>query len=196
MDQPTEEAHQLLFLSFRILGENYGLPIMRVREIMELPPMTRVPQTPTHVRGLVNIRGSIVPILDLAPFFGCPSAPATRDTCVVVVECASGGRERLYGLVVDSVHEVVELSADTVIEPPTFGERARIEALAGLVPTKGGLLLLLDADRLFSADQLLSFEQRSDSVARPSDAPEGACLPAPSREDQRPAAPAGTGPRP
>lgn len=163
METSTNTESQLLFLSFRVLGEDYGLPISKVREIISLPPVTRLPQTPPFVRGLVNVRGIIVPILDLARFFGQEPAGATKDTCVVIVEMFSNGRERLFGLVADSVREVVELANDTVIEPSTFGDRARIACLSGLVPTAGGLLLLLDAERLLSAQQMLAFEQELDT---------------------------------
>jgi purine-binding chemotaxis protein CheW len=180
MSQDPELETQQLYLSFRVGEEHYGLPIARVREIIALPPVTRLPRTPAHVRGLVNIRGTVLPLLDLARYFGATPAPATRDTCVVVIESDLGGRERLFGLVADAVREVVELPSGTHVEAPEFGDRARVECLAGMVPTPSGLLLLLNPEHLFSPDQMLGFEQdaelartlAAESAARPADGPD------------------------
>jgi purine-binding chemotaxis protein CheW len=116
-----ENTRKADYLTFFIAGEEYGIPILRAREILELGPLTRVPAAPPCVRGVINLRGAVVPVIDLAIQFGQPPCAPTKLTCVVVVEVALAGDIAVMGLMVDSVHQTMELDHESVGAVPSFG---------------------------------------------------------------------------
>jgi purine-binding chemotaxis protein CheW len=138
------------FLTFFLAEEEYGIEILKVQEIIGLMPVTRVPRTPAHVMGVVNLRGKVIPVVDLRLRFGMEAIEPTELTCIIVVQ-ARGLR---FGLVVDRVSEVVDLPAGSVEDPPTFGSEINTEYIMGMGKTETRVKILLDIDRVLSDDDL------------------------------------------
>jgi purine-binding chemotaxis protein CheW len=137
------------YLTFFLGDDEYGVPILRVREIIELGTVTRVPAAPACVRGVINLRGRVVPVVDLAVTFGRPESVQTRVTCIVVVEVSVGLNEELtvMGLMVDAVNQTMELASEEIEPAPSFGTHARSELLLGVGKYGTRFVLLLDIDR-------------------------------------------------
>ena len=150
----TQETTQ--YMSFFVGDEEYGLGILESREIIQYPTVTKVPSMPPAIRGVINLRGSVVPVVDLAVLFGFPERPITKWTCVVVVEReqARGGDGDLVGIVVDSVSQVIELRAQDIEPPPAFGTHVKHHFLRGMGKTGKAFVLLLDLERLLSDVEL------------------------------------------
>ncbi|BDG09106.1 chemotaxis protein CheW [Anaeromyxobacter paludicola] len=151
MDENTSARQQ--YLAFGLAEARYGVELLKLREILQLEPITKVPGTPPSVRGVINLRGAVVPVVDLALKFGLPETVPTRRTCVLVVESALGGERAVVGLLADSVDEVVELGPGEVEPAPAFGTRVRLEHLRGMGKLAAGFLLLLDIDRILSDEE-------------------------------------------
>jgi purine-binding chemotaxis protein CheW len=165
MESPTEIPNRQ-FLSFYVAGEEYALGILRVREIIEYGVVTRVPATPTWIRGVFNLRGGVVPVVDLAVKFGLPPGEITSRTCIIVVEADLGGETTLMGVVADAVSQVMELQPEDIEPPPPFGTRVRLEYLLGMAKGDAKFVLLLDIDRVLSSNELLQVQD----AAQPTDA--------------------------
>jgi purine-binding chemotaxis protein CheW len=144
------------FLSFQLAGEEYGIGILRIREIIEYGVVTRVPMTPPWIRGVINLRGGVVPVVDLAVKFGLPAREVTARTCIVIVEVSVDGSPSLMGAVADEVSEVIEPGPDGIEPPPVFGTRVRLDCLLGMARADKRFVLLLDIDEVFSADEVLA----------------------------------------
>ncbi|HWE42660.1 MAG TPA: chemotaxis protein CheW [Gemmatimonadaceae bacterium] len=140
------------YLSFFIGGEEYAAGILRVKEIIEYDVVTRVPAMPACVRGVINLRGRVVPVIDLALTFGLPETAVTRRTCIVVVEREAGAEAVVMGVIADAVSQVLDLRADDVEAPPSFGTKARTELLDGMVKTGRKFVMLLNIDRALDLD--------------------------------------------
>ena len=138
------------YLTFFIRGEEYAVGILRVKEIIEYETVTRVPTTPAHVRGVINLRGAVLPVVDLAAKFGHGSTEPARTTCIVVVETRLGGELLTVGLLADSVSEVVDIADEAIEPPPSFGTNIRVDFLIGMAKLDGRLALVLDLDRILS----------------------------------------------
>jgi purine-binding chemotaxis protein CheW len=151
-----------MYLTFFIRGEEYAAPILRVKEIIEYETVTRVPSTPAHVRGVINLRGAVLPVIDLAAKFGHGESAATRTTCIVVVETRVDGETLVVGLIADSVSEVVEIADEQIEEPPAFGTGVRVDFLAGMGKLDHKLVLVLDIDRVMSPVEI---QQTIDAAA-------------------------------
>jgi purine-binding chemotaxis protein CheW len=154
METPTEVPNTQ-FLSFQLAGEEYGVGILKVREIIEYPPVTHVPITPPWIRGVINLRGAVVPVIDLAVKFGLPAREVTPRTCIIVVEVECGGERVVMGIVSDAFSQVIELRPQDIEPPPAIGTRMRLEYLVGMARADRRFILLLDIDRILSADELL-----------------------------------------
>ena len=141
------------YLTFCIQGESYAIEAMKIREIIRLIDITAVPQMPAYIRGVINLRGKIIPIMDLRLRFGFESAQSTEQSCIVVVLVTlpdSGSTQ--MGLVVDAVEEVVNIAASDIEETPEFGSEISTDYLLGLAKTKGGVKTLLNIDRVLAQD--------------------------------------------
>jgi purine-binding chemotaxis protein CheW len=150
-----EERHTQ-YLSFEVGGACYAAPLVKVREIVPLAGVTRVPTTPPWIRGVVNLRGQVLPVVDLAVKFGLPPANgASQRACVVVFDPELEGQTAVVGALVDAVAEVLELGEGEVEPPPAFGSPVRPDCLAGVASASGRLVLLLDTDRVLFADETL-----------------------------------------
>lgn len=143
------------YLTFQLAGGEYGVPLLRVREIIEYQEPTAVPHAPPVVRGLVNLRGAVLPVADLAVKLGLGARPVTRKTCVVVVELGGSERETM-GIVADAVSQVVELEDGEIQPAPDFGLPVKPEYLRGLGRSAKGFILLLEAGKLFTAEELVA----------------------------------------
>jgi purine-binding chemotaxis protein CheW len=147
------------YLGFQIAEEEYAIDILRVREILEYDEVTRVPTTPPSIRGVINLRGRVVPVVDLAVRFGLPEREVTRKTCIVVVEVDLEGESTVLGVLADSVSQVMDLAAGDVVPPPPFGSRVRVDWLRGIGRVDRRFVLLLDIDRVLSAEELRAAEK-------------------------------------
>ena len=144
------------YLTFLIAGEQYAVGVGHVKEIIGYDTPTKVPGTPPWIRGVINLRGLVVPVVDLAVKFGRPENDVTRRTCVVIVDVRMADGAVTMGIVADGVSQVLELSADDIQPPPTFGMSVRVDYLLGLVTTGKQFALLLDIDRVLATDELLA----------------------------------------
>lgn len=154
MSQPTNKAPPGQYLTFFLAGEEYAVGILRVREIIQYDTVTRVPTTPACVRGVLNLRGTVVPVVDLAVKFGLPEVPITRRTCVVIVEVNLEREQAVMGLLSDAVSQVIELGPGEIEPPPPFGLNAQTEYLLGMAKSDRKFLLILDLDRVLSEREL------------------------------------------
>jgi purine-binding chemotaxis protein CheW len=166
---PDKDSTQ--FLSFFLGGEAYAIGILRVREILEYQPPTRVPQTPPSIRGVINLRGRVIPIVDLALKFGLPPTQATKWTCIIVVETVIGGETAVMGVLADSVNEVTDLAPSEIEAAPSFGTRVKVDYLRGMGRTGQRFILLLDIDRVLSAEETAVGNAVSPEAVPPAEAP-------------------------
>ncbi|RKH28195.1 chemotaxis protein CheW [Corallococcus sicarius] len=168
MNHPIEPASaRSSYLSFMLAEEEYAVGLLRVREIIEYRAVTRVPGMPVAVQGVINLRGSVVPVVDLAVKFGLPPRPITRWSCFVIVEVTLDGQQTVLGLLADTVREVLELGPDDIEPPPAFGTRVRLEFLRGMGRHNDTFILLLDLDRLLSLEELLRLTAATDEAPAP-----------------------------
>jgi purine-binding chemotaxis protein CheW len=144
------------YLTFALAQEEYGLPVLKVREIIKMMDITGVPQVPGHVKGVINLRGKVIPIIDLRLKFGLPAADYTERTCIIVVEVQLETRRVMLGVIVDWVSEVLNIAPEEIDPTPDFGERLDTAYMQGVAKIKGTVKILLDLDRILSADTLLS----------------------------------------
>jgi purine-binding chemotaxis protein CheW len=146
------------YLTFDMRGEEYAVGILRVKEIIEYETVTRVPTTPVYVRGVINLRGAVLPVVDLAAKFGHGETEPGRTTCIVIVETQLRGEQLAVGLLADSVSQVVDLAAEDIEPPPPFGTNVRVDFLTGMGKLEGRLILVLDIDRVLTPVELDDLE--------------------------------------
>ena len=151
-ESPTIDTVSGKYLTFRVGEEEYGIGVVRVREIMGMQHITPVPQTPGHVRGVINLRGKVIPVIDMRGKLGFPRRDDDRKTCIVVVSAIIAGEETMTGVVVDSVTEVVQVATEEIEKPPSFGSEADIGYLIGVARAADRVRLLLDIDRVLDAE--------------------------------------------
>jgi purine-binding chemotaxis protein CheW len=145
--------------------EQFAIGILGIKEIIEYHGVTEVPMMPACVRGVINLRGAVVPVIDLNARFGRRSSEVTKRTCVVIVECGLGAGERqVMGLVVDAVNEVLDIAAADIEPPPAFGARVRSDFIQGVGKVKGRFVLLLDVDRALSIDEIAGVAAAAEAV--------------------------------
>jgi purine-binding chemotaxis protein CheW len=141
------------YLTFAIGKEEYGLEILKVREIIGYMDITAVPRTPGYVKGVINLRGQVISVVDLRAKFGMETAERTEQTCIIVVDIQQGGRRLNTGIIVDRVSEVLSIAADKIENPPAFDSSVRIDFILGMGKIANTVKILLDIDRVLgSAD--------------------------------------------
>jgi purine-binding chemotaxis protein CheW len=143
------------YLTFRLANEEFGIRVLQVREIMGLQEITAVPQTPAHIKGVINLRGRIVPVIDLRLKFGMP-AEYTQRTCIIVIQVQGESAPVVMAIVVDGVSEVLNLTGPEIEDTPDFGEEVSVKYLLGMAKVKGKVKILLDIDRVLSPQELQS----------------------------------------
>ncbi|MCP4351916.1 MAG: chemotaxis protein CheW [Desulfobacterales bacterium] len=146
------------YLTFRLGDEVFALDVAQVREVLDLSTITKVPGSPDFMRGVINVRGSVVPVIDLRLKFGLPQTDNTVDTRIVVMEISLEGEITVLGSLADSVDEVMELEPGFIEKPPRIGARWRIEFIKGIGKKDDQFIIILDIDRVFSSDELALVE--------------------------------------
>jgi len=142
------------YLTFHLAQEEFGIRVLKVREIMGLQEITAVPQTPAHIRGVINLRGKVVPVIDLRVKFGLAAAEYTQRTCIIVTQVKTSSASALVGIIVDGVSEVLNLTASEIEDTPDFGEDIGSRYLLGMAKSKGKVKILLDIDKVLSLEEL------------------------------------------
>ncbi|KQV42671.1 chemotaxis protein CheW [Massilia sp. Root335] len=138
------------YLTFMLGGESFGIGIMAVKEIIEFAGITEVPMMPDSIRGVINLRGAVVPVMDLAARFGRPQTVAGKRTCIVIVELEADGERQLTGVVVDAVSAVLDIPAADIEPAPSFGTRIRGDFIAGMGKVNGRFVILLNVDSVLA----------------------------------------------
>jgi|SRR5579863_2111693 purine-binding chemotaxis protein CheW len=151
-----EETTQQQFLTFFLADEEYAVNIQRVKEIMEYTTVTRVPKVPQWIRGVINLRGNVVPVVDLALRFGLEERQVTKTTCIVILEVEQDTERTVMGVLADAVNQVIELAPKDIEEPPAFGTRVRLEYLLGMGKLGKKFALILNIDSVLSNAELLT----------------------------------------
>jgi purine-binding chemotaxis protein CheW len=151
-----EDVVQKQYLTFFLSGEEYAVNIQRIKEIIEYTTVTKVPKVPEWIRGVINLRGSVVPIIDLSVRFGLGERPVTKTTCIVVLEVEQDSERTVIGVIVDAVNQVIDLTPDDIEEPPSFGTRVRLDYLFGMGKLGKKFALILNIDRVLSNSELLT----------------------------------------
>lgn len=142
------------YLTFQLAQEEFGIRVLKVREIMGLQEITAVPQTPAHIKGVINLRGKVVPVIDLRLKFGMPAAEYTQRTCIIVTQVRGEAGAVFMGIVVDGVSEVLNLTGPEIEDTPDFGQDVATQYLLGMAKAKGKVKILLDIDKVLSAQDL------------------------------------------
>ena len=149
------------YLTFTLADEEYGIGILKIREIIGMMPITSVPQTPPFVRGVINLRGKVIPVVDLRLRFGMPEIDYSERTCIIVVEINGSTGKVQIGTVVDSVSEVLNIKGEDIEDTPTFGTKLDTEFIMGMAKMEGGVKILLDIDKVLSAEEVAALEKAS-----------------------------------
>ncbi len=150
-----------LYLTFNLAGEVHGLQILKVQEIMGMMNVTAVPQMPDFVRGVINLRGKVIPVVDLRSKFGLDTTEDTDRTCVIVVQIESESGQVTMGVIVDEVAEVLDIGSDQIEPPPSFGASVYTDFILGMGKVGDNVLILLDIDEIMAADVATIIEQTS-----------------------------------
>ncbi len=146
------------YLSFSLANEDYAIGILKIKEIIGMMPITPVPQTPDFIKGVINLRGKVIPVMDLRMKFGMESMEYSDRTCIIVVEIQGDISNILIGIVVDTVSEVLNIKAESIEDTPMFGTQLDTEYILGMAKLEGGVKILLDIDSVLGADSLNAFE--------------------------------------
>ena len=152
--QKTVSAHGGKYLTFRLADEEYGLAILKVREIIGIMDVTAIPQMPAYVKGVVNLRGKVIPVIDLRLKFNLEPVPYTAETCIIVVDVGT-----LTGIIVDTVQEVLDVSGSQIDPPPPLGASVDTSFVLGMGKIKGDVKILLDIDKVLTTEELEQIEE-------------------------------------
>jgi len=147
------------YLTFALAGEEYGISIMKTQEIIAMMKITTIPQTPEFLKGVINLRGKVIPVVDLRLRFGMEAIDYTDRTCVIVVEIEGQAGSVLMGIAVDSVSEVLDIKGEDIEDTPTFGTKLNTEDILGMAKVEGGVKILLDIDRVLCADEVILLDK-------------------------------------
>ena len=142
------------YLTFALGAEEYGLEILKVREIIGYMDITSVPQTPPHVKGVLNLRGQVIPVVDLRLKFGMEEVEVTDQTCIIVVEIDQGSRQFQTGIIVDNVSEVLDITRDQIEDAPAFGSQMSTDFILGMAKMGESVKILLDIDKVLGGEEL------------------------------------------
>ena len=151
----VEEINTNQYLTFRLGEEVFGLQIAKVREVLDYTSVTRVPQTPAFMRGVINLRGTVVPVVDMRLKFGLEETDWTVNTCIIIVEVELDNETTILGALADSVQEVMELGPEQIEPAPKIGTRLKTEFIKGMGKVAEKFVILLNIDRVFSSEELV-----------------------------------------
>jgi purine-binding chemotaxis protein CheW len=147
------------YLTFSLAGEEYGIGILKVKEIIGMMPVTTVPRTPGYMKGVINLRGRVIPVVDLRLKFGMESAPYTERTCIIVVEIRGERGQIQMGMVVDSVSEVLNIKGGDIEDAPAFGSGLETGYILGMAKMNGGVKILIDIDKVLASDEVTLLQE-------------------------------------
>jgi purine-binding chemotaxis protein CheW len=142
------------YLTFKLAGEEYGIGILKVKEIIGMMPITTVPRTPDYVKGVINLRGKVIPVIDLRLKFGMQEMGYSERTCIIVVEIRGQNGAILIGIVVDAVSEVLNIRSSEIEETPNFGASLETQYILGMAKMNAGVKILLDIDKVLSTEEV------------------------------------------
>jgi purine-binding chemotaxis protein CheW len=147
------------YLTFSLCGEEYGIVILKIKEIIGLMNITSVPQTPDYVKGVINLRGKVIPVVDLRLRFGMEAEDYTERTCIIVVEIKKETAVMMVGVVVDSVSEVLSIANEDVDNTPMFGANVNTQYILGMAKMDGGVKILIDINKVFTEEEISALNQ-------------------------------------
>jgi len=147
------------YLTFSLNNEQYGIGILKIKEIIGMIPITPVPRTPEYIKGVINLRGKVIPVIDLRQRFSMGVVDSTDRTCIIVVEVEGPSGTVRMGILVDSVSEVLNIKGEEIEEAPAFGARVDTDYILGMAKMDGGVKILLDIDRVLSAGEVRELEK-------------------------------------
>ena len=150
----SADASPQQYLTFSLGGEVFALGILNVKEIIEFGNITEIPMMPAFIRGVINLRGAVVPVIDLSARFGGPASTVSRRTCIVIVELGEGEERQDLGVIVDAVNEVLEIPRSEIEPPPTFGAKIRADFIQGMGKVEGHFVIILNVDRVLSTEEI------------------------------------------
>ena len=152
--EESSTANSQQYVTFCLAEELFGVEVSRSREILSVISVTSVPQTPDYMLGVINLRGQVVPVIDMRLKLGLAAADETQDTCIIVVEVLVDGEPIVVGALADAVREVLEIKSDAIEPPPRLGTRLNTEFIKGMGKVDEEFLILLDIDKIFNSDEL------------------------------------------
>jgi purine-binding chemotaxis protein CheW len=147
------------YLTFKLAEEEYGLEILKVQEIIQMQAVTRVPRTPDYVRGVINLRGKVIPVIDLRKKFSLEAVKDTEKTCIIVVQIANKDSHVVMGIIIDAVKEVLNIKAENIEDTPSFGTSVNTDFILGIGKVGTSVKILLDIDKVMSAKELSDIKQ-------------------------------------
>jgi purine-binding chemotaxis protein CheW len=147
------------YLTFTLAEEDYGIGILKIKEIIGMMAITSVPQTPKFVKGVINLRGKVIPVVDLRLRFAMESIAYSERTCIIVVEIGGRGTDIVIGIVVDSVSEVLNIKSEDIEDTPTFGTALNTDYILGMAKIEGKVKILLDIDEVLNQDEIQMLEK-------------------------------------
>ncbi len=149
-----EQQHQ--YLTFMLNNEVFAIGILRIKEIIEYGNLTEVPRMPSFIRGVINLRGAVVPVIDLGSRFGKQASAISRRTCIVIIEIEHDGAQQVVGVMVDAVNEVLDISPAEIEPAPSFGAKIRADFIRGMGKVDGKFVIILNVDHVLSLDEMSS----------------------------------------
>lgn len=155
----TPQGEQGQYLTFALRSEMFAIGILHIKEILEYGQLTAVPMMPEFIRGVINLRGAVVPVVDLGARFGGLRSEITKRSCIVIVEVTSDEGQQDIGVVVDSVSEVLEIPASEIEPAPTFGAKIRADFISGMGKVNDKFVIILNVDQVLSVDELAQLER-------------------------------------
>jgi len=153
------------YLTFKLGNEVFATDVAKVREVLDLAPITVIPRTPEFMAGVINLRGSVVPVVDLRLRFGMSKTESTRKTCIVVVEVLLDSESMVIGALADSVEEVIDIEPEQIEPAPCIGTHIRTDFIKGMGKRDNNFVMILDIDRVFSAEELTSIRAQEKATA-------------------------------
>lgn len=153
------------YLTFVLGGEVFAMGILAIKEIIEYAELTEVPMTPEYLRGVINLRGAVVPVIDLSIRFGKPASQVTKRTCIVIIEIEASGERHILGVVVDAVNAVLDIPTTEIEPPPAFGARIRTDFIHGMGKVNGKFVILLNVDHVLAVEEMHVLTEAQDAAA-------------------------------
>lgn len=152
------------YLTFKVGGENFAASVNKVLNILEMSKITKVPQAPQYMLGVINLRGQVLPVIDSRIKFGMPVSEITKNSFIIVIEVLIDEKIVQLGALVDSVNEVLEVTQDTILPPPSIGNRYKTDFISGVLNVNDEFIMVLDIDKAFSTDEIIQFQTNNEII--------------------------------